>query len=251
MRIALRQFLRQIDSIERTIDLRDELVQFGSQSQNSSDPEAENLRLLIRQIGLSGMQPSLDGSVLLLAAAFEQFISDVIIAFASDLPDIVPLYMDLPNPIRSSNERMTGVALSRMSRTGFTQYDLLRFVDNLWNCQSGNRPYILNGEAMALNDRNLRQGALQDLFGRLGVDSIWNIVGSQPVLNSWAGPGGTGATISRAKNELNVLIDNRNQIAHSVGSVTPGPEVIRSYVRFQRALAESLVEALEGYANSL
>ena len=251
MRVALRQFLNQVDSIERTIELRDNLVQFGLQPQSNLDPAAETLRQLVRQIGLGGMQKNLDGAVLLLAAALEQFVSDVMIAYASDLSDIVPQYADLPNAIRTWNERQTGEALSRRRRTGFTQYDRQRFVENLGKCQAGSVPYVLNGEAIALNDRNLTQNVLKDLFERLGVSDIWDVVGSTSSLNSWSGAGGSGAAISRAKNEINELIDNRNQIAHSVGSVTPGSEVIRSYVTFQRALAQSLVEGLEAYANSL
>ena len=111
MRLALNDFLRQVRAIERTLDLRDTLVAFGQEPASNLSPSAARLHQAILQIGLAGMQPSLDGSVLLVAAAFEQFVSDVMIEYAADLPRIVPVYEDLPKAVRSANEQLTGAAL--------------------------------------------------------------------------------------------------------------------------------------------
>ena len=251
MQIALDDFLNRVKSIEGTIELRDSLVAFGRVSPGDLDPTTAALHRSVRRIGLSGMQPSLDGSVLLIAAAFEQFVADAMIAFTENLPVRVSVYEELPNGIRSANERFTGAALSDgRSRSRFSEYELRRFVDNLRDCQAGVVPYVLNGEAIALNDRNLNARRLRELIGRLGIADIWTIVGSTRTLKRWSGLGGAKAAESRAKNQLNELITNRNQIAHRVGSTTIGPEVVRSYIRFQRALARSLVKSLEGHAAS-
>ena len=112
MQVALQNFLVQVRYIERTLDLRDRLIAVGQDPPTNLSSTAKALRRAVREIGLSGMQPSLDGSVLLLVAAFEQFVSDVMISFAAQLPDRISLYEDLPNVIRSANERLTGEALS-------------------------------------------------------------------------------------------------------------------------------------------
>lgn len=251
MRAALAEFLAHVRSIERTIELRDHLVEFGRVPPRQLNPTAAALRQSVRQIGVSGMQPNLDGSVLLVAAAFEQFVSDLIIAFAGDMPVKFPAYEDLPRAIRSANERLTGEALSRRRFSRFTAYQLQRFVSNLDNCLAGTAPYVLNGEAIALNDRNLNSATLRDLIRRLGVDNIWTVVASTRNLQNWSGRGGARTANSRAQNQLNELIDNRNQIAHRVGSTTLGPQVIRSYIRFVRVLTRSLVKGLEDYVGSL
>ena len=250
MRVALSQFLSQVDSIERTIDLRDNLVQFGLGTRTSADTTTELLRQLVTQIGQRGLQPSLDGSVLLLAAAFEQYISDVMVAYSADLPTKIVAYSQLPDAVQSNNEQLTGEALSRR-RSRFTAYELQRFVDNLRNCHMNLTPYTLNGEAMALNDRNLNANILKNLFNRLGIVDIWDVVGSTLYLSQWYGIASSKNAVSRAKNDLNEFINNRNRIAHSVGRITPGPVVVREYLGFQRSLAESLVESLENHLNSL
>ena len=250
MRVALNQFLDRVESIERIVTLLGNLVEFGRLPSGTLNAAGAILHNSVRQVGQSGMQPILDGSVLLLAAAFEQFVSDLMIDFADNLPDIVPAYEDLPNAIRSANEIQTGEAL-RIRGSRFTEYDLRSYVKNLSECHAGTTPYVLNGEAMALNDRNLTSGMLKDLIGRLGIDDVWNAIASTPTLQQWSGSGGPTVAGSRAQNQLYEFIRNRNQIAHRVGGAVLGPQAIFSYITFKRALAISLVEALEDHSNSL
>ena len=250
MEVALAEFQGRVKAIEKSLDIRERLILVGQDAPANLSPAARALRRTVRQIGLTGMQPSLDGSVLLLAAAFEQFVADVMIEFSAQLSDSISIYRDLPNAIQSANERLTGEALSE-SASLFSRFDRQRFIDNLRNCQAGKVPYVLNGEAIALNRRNLRSGTLRDLMSRLGVEDIWKSVGATRTLKTWSGPGGARTAQTRAKNMLNELIRNRNMIAHRGGSTTLGPDVVRQYLRFKRVLAQSLVKALEDYAESL
>ena len=251
MQAALDDFLAQVRSIERVIALREKLVEFGRvPPKQLLSPSASSLRGTVRQLRLPGMQPILDGSVLLLVAAFEQFVSDLMISFTEQLPQIIPVYRDLPNSIRSANERLTGEALVR-GRSRFSPYERQHFVENLRYCQAGSTPYVLNGEAMAFNERNLKASILRELFGRIGIPDIWQPVGSTRTLKYWSGRGGAKVAASRAKTKLDELIDNRNQIAHRVGSTTIGPDLVHSYIRFERALAYSMLRALNDYAKTL
>ena len=250
MQIALEEFLGRVKAIEVTLDFRDHLISVGQDSPKNLNSSAKALRRAVRRTGLAGLQPSLDGSVLLLAAAFEQFVSDVMNSFVAELPYKVPVYEDLPNAIRSANERLTGEALSQ-GGSRFDKLDLYRFVENLRNCQAGISPYVLNGEAISLNYRSLNSRTLRDMLTRLGVQDVWKEIGSTRILQMWSGPGGARVARPRATNSLNELIDNRNKIAHRVGSTTLGPDTIRSYLRFERALARSLVKVLSLHADSL
>ena len=247
---ALISFVGQLEAIGKTVDLRDELISFAQASPENLSIPGKELHEAVRQIGVSGLQPSLDGSVLLLAAAFEQFVSDVMIAFVADLPDRVPKYDDLPLAIRSANERLTGEALTN-GRRRFEDYELRRFVANLRDCQAGVVPYVLNGEALTFNNRNLNAGTLREVISRLGVGNVWDMVGPIEALKEWSGVGRTDVTQSRAHSQLNELINNRNQISHRVGSLTPGPDVVRSYLRFEQALAQSLAKGLTSHADTL
>ncbi len=250
MYVALDEFLTRVKSIEGTINLVDRLVEFGLIAPRQVNVNVTPLHRSVRGLGVSGIHRNLDGSVLLITAAFEQFVSDLMVAFAAQLPERVPAYSNLPNAIRSANERLTGEALNR-SRTRFTEYELQRFVENLANCHAGVAPYVLNGEAIALNERNVRSGTLRELFSRLGVNDVWTTVASTRTLKNWSGPGGAKSAKSRAENQLNELMNARNHIAHRVGSTTLGPDAIRAYIRFVRFLARSLVKGLENYAGSL
>ena len=250
IRAALVDFHSQINSIEKTIEIRNKLVEFGREFPGNLSPTALVLRQLVRRIGQRRMQPSLDGSVLLLAAAFEQFVSDAMTEYTAGLPSVVPLYRDLPDRVQSANERFTGQALSHSQYRIFSDYELRRFVENLRNCQAGASPYVLNGEAIAATDRNLRSGVIRELFSRLGIDDIWTLAGSTYSLRRWSGRGGAIVAADRAKNKLNEIIDKRNQIAHRVGSTNVGPEDVASYILFERALARSLAKGLENHSRT-
>ena len=250
MQQALSEFIARVESIERTLDLSDRLIDFGQSVPDSLPSKAAQLHLLVREMRQAGMQPSLDGAVLLLAAALEQLVSDVVIEYSAILSNVYPNYRDLPFAVRSSNERLTGEALSSSS-SRFAEYDLQRFVNNLSACNSGDSNYILNGQALALNNRNLSSGVLRDLISRMGISNVWDLMGQTEVLKEWAGSASADAAQSRAQNQLKEVIDTRNQIAHRVGSAAPGTDVVRSFVLFEKTLAKSLVEGLQNHIDSL
>lgn len=250
MLVAHKDFLTQVRSIERTIDLTEHLVTFAQVAPRHLNPEGVTLRRTVRSMGIAGLQANLDGAILLLAAAFEKFVRDVIVDFAAELPNVVPDFQDLPNAVKSANERLTGEALST-NRSRFSDYELRGFVENLKDCHSGNTPYVLNGPAMALNQRNVTSAVLRELMGRLGIHEIWDELASTNSLKRWSGRGGMRIAKSRAQARLNELMRDRNQIAHGVSHTTLGIDVIRGYIWFERALARSLLKALEQHQASL
>ena len=252
MQEELSIFLARVESIQRNIGLYDQLITFGQLSAEDVPIAGIELHRIIRDTGQSGMQSSLNGSVLLLSAALEQFINDVILAFAQDIPNLVPDYKDLPKKLRDANEQMTGEALSiGRYRRRFSDYQRQSFVENLSNCQNGTGGYMINGEVLALHHSNMGPETLGQLTGRLGIENVWRQIVSTDYLKEWAKRENVEPTQSHAQNQLKELIDTRNQIAHRVGVADPGPRVVRSFVDFERALARSLVAVLSNHADSL
>ena len=252
MQHALTEFLGRVVSIERTIDLIDALLEFGQASPESVPPEGSKLHQAVGEIRRAGLQPVLNGSVLLLAAALERFVTDIIIAFSDNLPTIVSKYEDLPERIRTNNERMTGQAIGDSRyRNRFEVYELPRLIENLRNCQTGEDSYVLNGEALALHNSNLNPETLRELTGRLGIRNVWDKIGSAEALQEWAAQEGVEPGKSIASTRLDEFIKARNQIAHGGGNTNPGSGVVRNFSRFELALAKSLVEVFTNYAGSL
>ena len=252
MQQALSEFQGRVVSIERTIDLLDALLEFGQALPESVPPEGAKLHHVVGEIRQAGLQPILNGSVLLLAAALEQFITDIIVAFSGNLPNIVSKYENLPERILLNNERMTGQAIGDdRYRNRFEVYERPRLIENLRNCQAGKVPYVLNGEALALHNRNLNPDTLQELTGRLGIRDLWGKIGSAEALQEWATQEYAEPGNSIASTRLKEFIKARNQIAHGVGNASLGSNVVRNFLRFEIALAKSLLEVLTNYAGSL
>ena len=249
---ALIKFQDRVASIEQTIDVVDALLEFGQASPESVPSEGTRLHKVVGEIRQAGLQPVLNGSVLLLAAVLEQFVTDTIVEFSDNLPNVVPKYEDLPERIRSNNEQMTGQAIGDgRYRNRFEDYELPRLVENLRNCQAGEVPYVLNGEALALHNRNLNPDTMSQLMGRLGIRNLWDKIGSAEALRQWAIQENAVPSESIARTRLDELIQARNQIAHSAGNANPGSNVVRNFLRYETALAKSLVEVFADYANVL
>ena len=185
MRAALYRFLTQVETIQHVIQLRDSVISFGREPLGAVGPSTAELHQLVRTIRESGLQPVLNGSVLLLAAAIEQFVRDLMIGYLRRLPRIVPNYRDLPGAVRAANEQLTGEIL-RDGHPELGPSDIQRFVRNLEDCLSGTVPYTLNGEAIALNDRNLDARRLRLMINRLGVDRLWGLIGNTRPLKEWS-----------------------------------------------------------------
>lgn len=171
--------------------------------------------------------------------------SDLVIAFCGSLAMQVPKYVDLPQGIRSANERQTGQALTDR-RGRFAEFKRREFVDNLSVCQNDQVPYTLNGEAMAITDRNLTSVELRTLLERLALRDTWQRLSRTGALKYWSGRGWE-TTLSLATNQLNQLMEERNRIAHSAGATAIGYGDILSYLRFMRALGRALVTVLSSH----
>ena len=252
MQQALSELLVRVESISQTIDLHDQLIAFGQAEPESVPAVGSELHRVVSEIGQSVLQPVLNGAVLLVAAAFEQFVTDTIVEFSEQLPNIVSKYEQLPERIRSNNERMTGQAIGdNRYRNRFEVYELPRFVENLRNCQIGISPYFLNGQALALHNSNLNSQTLSQLTSRLGVEGIWALLGSSEVLKEWLELDDPRDIQNSAMRSLDELIDTRNKIAHRVGVANPASNIVRRLVSFVKALAQALVAILNEYADSL
>ena len=252
MQQVLIEFLGRVVSIERTIDLLEPLLEFGQASPESVPPEGAKLHNIINEIRQAGLQPILNGSVLLLAAALEQFVTNIMVSFSDILPNIISKYENLPERIRFNNERMTGQAIGDgRYRSRFEDYELPRLIENLRNCQAGEIPYVLNGEALALHNRNLNPDTLGELTGRLGIRDLWDKIGSAEALREWAKEQNIEPGKSIVSTRLTEFIETRNQIAHGLGDTSPGSNVIHNFLQFETALAKSLVEVFINYAGSL
>lgn len=242
MQTALETLFSRVKTIERNVKRNDLLIDFARSRPGAQNETALRLRRVTRREGTAGLQPNLDGSVLLICATFEQFVSDVVVAFCGRLPLQVPIYINLPLVIRRAHEIRTGEALAGR-RGRFTDFERAVFVSNLDGCHRGQVPYTINGEALASTDRNLTSNQLRDLLQRLTVQQVWDKLSRVSALRNWSGRGWV-RTRSLAIDELNRFMEERNQLAHTAGFAVVSSGDVLSYVKFIRALGKAVVTIL-------
>ena len=110
---ALDIFLEELTHLKGYLALTEEIIAFGSTSETVGLPgQIAALKVNIQTAGSRVFQFTFDGAILILAANFEQFVTNTAVRFLETLPSHVPRYEGLPERIRDSNERYTGEALT-------------------------------------------------------------------------------------------------------------------------------------------
>jgi hypothetical protein len=116
----------------------------------------------------------------------------------------------------------------------------------------GSDRYQLNAEAIASHDRNLGPEELRKLFGRVGIEKLWEKLGAaQLIQNHFQVTDPNKAQID-AQTKLNEYILLRNQVAHyGRGESSIGPDALIQWMSYFLVLVESLSIIAAEYANGL
>jgi RiboL-PSP-HEPN len=191
--------------------------------------------------------------VVALYSAFESLVESLVWSHA-ELVASRSRYSDLPSKFQEAHLKRSAEILWRRRGEGrFAEVNEAEFVANLHACLSGNLSYKLNRRAVIHHDRNLRAGAVHDMFGELGIDNVSaRVRQTDPMLLWFQNSEGRAAVdpIPESLIELRVkdLVERRNRVTHSGGD--PGeswaPEEMRVRLEFLEAYSRSLYTVIAG-----
>lgn len=252
MQSVLSIFQDELARIKSYVAASEETIRFGSTpSSIQVPPEVSAFKAVIQAAGLRVFRTSFDGALLTLGASFEQFVRGIVSRFLETLPGQVHTYGDLPDAIQESNERLTGEALAGRL-PNYLQINRSDLVQNLYNCQQGLTPYILNSQVIASSERNFTASELGEFLRRLGITRLWDQISEESSVQSWAGANSVSTASPRVQVKLNEFISDRNNLAHR-GSEVPslGPSTIREYLDYFDVLGPALVHVCELYLQSI
>lgn len=253
MQSVLSIFQDELARIKSYVAASEETIRFGSSpSSIPVSPEVIAFKAVIQTAGLRVFRTSFDGALLTLGASFEQFVRGIVSRFLETLPGQVHTFGDLPEAIRESNERLTGEALARRL-PDYLEMNRSDLVQNLYNCQHGLTPYVLNSQVIASSERNFTASELGDfLRRRLGITKLWEQMSEDTTVQRWAGTNNVGTVFRSVQARLNEFINDRNNLAHR-GSGVPsiGASTIRGYLDFFDVLGPALVNVCELYLQSI
>lgn len=240
-----------IDMVNATFKLaKGDIRYFRSKHQIAADVVAIHKKT--RELGTS--LEALDGTYLSICAQYEFVTRNLIETFINKLNNKIPLYSNLPEPIRDWYPRGCANLILNSSDKypNITQTLLLNSIASCMKC-SIKQPYHLVPEAFSYHDNNLRSDIILDLFQtRLGIEKVWQKLGRQKILTDYLHSSNAPTTEQLARKKLDTTIVQRNNIIHRGQSFThPGESVVHDTAQFFGVFVEGLSDILIKYLASI
>ena len=159
----------------------------------------------------------------------------------------------LPKKMRANLPIFTAKVISDPRKYGHAENGVRAFVTTLAsNLAVGATVERVNHECLSLTEANMRADVLADLFGRIGVISIWTQISEQATLKAFFSEADSKQVETKARRKLDDLMELRNRIAHPSGELEwPSVDSLRNYTQFLRLLARSMSELTHVYEVTL
>lgn len=159
----------------------------------------------------------------------------------------------LPKMMRTNLPIFTAKVISDPRKYGHAENGVRAFVTTLAsNLAVGATVERVNHECLSLTEANMRADVLADLFGRIGVISIWSQISEQATLKAFFSEADSKQVETKARRKLDDLMELRNRIAHPSGELEwPSVDSLRNYIQFLRLLARSMSELTYVYEVTL
>jgi hypothetical protein len=150
----------------------------------------------------------------------------------------------LPKKMRANLPIFTAKVISDPRKYGHADNGVRAFVTTLAsNLAVDATVERINHECLSLTEANMKADVLADLFGRIGVSTIWSQISEQASLKAFFQEADSKQVESKARRKLDDLMDLRNRIAHPSGELEwPSVDALREYINFLRLLGRSMFE---------
>ena len=181
---------------------------------------------------------------------FEQFIENILISFTKSVSQIFVEPKHIPEIIQTNHYKLSIELLLKIEEKRKSKnLPKAEILKNIYNISSNNNSYKLNGEAFAQHTANFGNENINDMFMKLGIDTISKSICEHSPMREYL------RTI-REEAEINVikpstlltivddLADKRNDVAHGVRGEILQSEILEDYLKFFMAYAPSLVGVL-------
>jgi hypothetical protein len=194
--------------------------------------------------------PVLSGALLLyLTGRFEFFVRQVVQTIAENMADNVEHYAELPDSLRKELSIRTFEVAQNPRRYGFDKKESEAFVISLARNLSGDDiPLRIDSAVLSITAANMKDRMLADLMKRIGMKEFWKEIGKQTRIKRLLGTSRDGETTSEARNQLNKLMDERNQIAHPTSdTLFPDSDQVAKGATFLKLFSEEMTEIARVY----
>jgi MAE_28990/MAE_18760-like HEPN len=174
-----------------------------------------------------------------LYAIFEGFIEEVVKSYLDALPDLFPVYADLPLRIRTQHRIGVAQILLKLGKEGL--FGGISETTVIGGLAAGHQSqkYYLFADAYLIDPQNYRADLLNQIFGYLDFTDIWSGVENHESVRSFMLTRDQSET---PKSLLKKLVEDRNLASHSSSSSVWAAAEMKAMASFLGAVTQAIVE---------
>lgn len=255
----IKDFESDLDKISRQLDFIEVLRNFSgcSPDLHQEAPSGFVIEAIAVHEGtkvIHGNLPLVSGTLILYTCGrFESMTRTLFEDLCQRLVSKAGQFSRLPKKMRENLPIFTAKVISEPRKYGHAENGVRAFVATLAsNLAIDALVDRVNHECLSITESNMRAEILGELFGRVGVNSIWTQLAEQAAMKTFFQDSDSGKVEAKAKRKLNELMDLRNKIAHPSGELDwPSIDTLRNYIDFLRILARSIAELIGVYEVTL
>jgi hypothetical protein len=184
--------------------------------------------------------------VISLYSLLEHFVEGMVSGYVKDLSDVVPTYEKIPDVIRNHHSELSMALLARVKQGKYRGSKTeVSIIADLNSCLSGAPKFKVNHEAFTHHTSNFRMQMINDVFARVGVQSVSQRLCAYSPFAEYAANKFPGRPLSSIDMSelffwINDLAERRNEVAHGPVSNLLSFNLLLEYIDFVEVFGKSL-----------
>lgn len=197
--------------------------------------------------------PILNGVLLLyLAGRFENYVRDLFEDLCDSVAGECSEFAHLPRQMRENLVKYTAEVIGNPRKYGHGENGVHAFVSTLADNLDGKPLDGVNSKCLSVTSENMWPDTLANIFGRIGVDKIFERLGEQASVQAFFQVNQSDRAVKEARSYLTRFMELRNRIAHPSGAITwPSIDQTRHHVEYCEVIGRSLAELCVVWATTL
>ncbi len=217
------QFIEEMHSLEQ-------LVHFFNKEQELLKSNETSSEILAQfKIGFSSFYSqkkifNYNSLIISLYGFFEKFIENILIEYVDKINSIYLTYNKLPEIISKNHLKLSLELLDKVQNPRYTgPLNKEIVIQRLHECVNVNENFQLNKEAFSQHSANFRLKVIDEIFGRVGIESMSTQTKKNKLLIEFIKNKYEMSDISELSNDdvhniMNDLAERRNEVSHGVPS---------------------------------
>ncbi|MFM2292574.1 MAG: hypothetical protein RIS29_2387 [Bacteroidota bacterium] len=250
------QFQRELENLELLISFFDEELNLLKIPQNEH-PKLDEFINLFSAFYSQKRIFNYNSLIISLYGYFEKFIENLLIAYIDNINGYFKRYSSIPHVLTKNHLKLSLSLLDKVENPRYNgPLNKEGIIENLHKCININENYQLNKEAFSQHTANFRIQVVDEIFGRIGIDSISNKLKGNAEFQAYIKEKYEIEIIGDLDNDdihsiMNELAERRNEVAHGVPSEILSNQIILDYFNYFKKIAHAITEVVLLHSNRI